>query len=256
MQRRDFLKLTGLTPLLLAVPEVYAQVPAVHWERVLVLVELRGGNDGLNTVVPYQDEQYYRLRPQLAVPRQSVVQLSEQLGFNPALEPLMPVWQAHELAIVLGVGYPNPNRSHFRSIEIWDTASNSDEVLQEGWIARLFARQKMLDTPTRPPTLASQVDAARRRRCAPRQSAKRRSGSEAGPAVAELSGRVATRGRHGCLQPSRPRPSWTGTRRGRRGRGRGSATRSNHARRRPRPDAHGPGSPAERSDRPRTVRDR
>ena len=142
MQRRDFLKLTGLTPLLLAVPEVYAQVAAVHWERVLVLVELRGGNDGLNTVVPYQDEQYYRLRPQLAVPRQSVVQLSEQLGFNPALEPLMPVWHAGELAIVLGVGYPNPNRSHFRSIEIWDTASNSDEVLQEGWVARLFARQK------------------------------------------------------------------------------------------------------------------
>ncbi len=134
MKRRDFLTLTGLAPLLLAVPEVYAQAPGVHWERVLVLVELRGGNDGLNTVVPYQDEQYYRLRPQLAVPRQNVLQLSEQLGFNPVLEPLMPVWQARELAIVLGVGYPNPNRSHFRSIEIWDTASNSAEVLQEGWI--------------------------------------------------------------------------------------------------------------------------
>jgi len=142
MRRRDFLKLTGLTPLVLAVPEVGAQATGVHWERVLVLVELRGGNDGLNTVVPYRDEQYYRLRPQLAVPRQSVLQLSEQLGFNPALEPLMPLWQARELAIVLGVGYTNPNRSHFRSIEIWDTASNSDEVLQEGWIARLFAKQK------------------------------------------------------------------------------------------------------------------
>src|SRR2546421_9706527 len=142
MQRRDVLKLTGLAALALAVPEVYGQAVGVHWDRVLVLVELRGGNDGLNTVVPYQEEQYYRLRPQLAVPRQSIVQLSEQLGFNPALEPLMPVWQAHELAVVLGVGYPNPNRSHFRSIEIWDTASNSDEVLPAGWIARLFARQK------------------------------------------------------------------------------------------------------------------
>jgi len=142
MRRRDFLKLTGLAPLVLAVPEVYGQAGGVHWERVLVLVELRGGNDGLNTVVPYRDEPYYRLRPQLAVPRQSVLQLSEQLGFNPALEPLMPLWQARELAVVLGVGYANPNRSHFRSIEIWDTASQSDEVLQEGWIARLFAKQK------------------------------------------------------------------------------------------------------------------
>ncbi len=142
MRRRDFLKLTGLAPLVLAVPEVYGQAGGVHWERVLVLVELRGGNDGLNTIVPYRDEQYYRLRPQLAVPRQSVLQLSEQLGFNPALEPLMPLWQARELAVVLGVGYANPNRSHFRSIEIWDTASQSDEVLQEGWIARLFAKQK------------------------------------------------------------------------------------------------------------------
>lgn len=149
MKRRDFLKLTGLTPLLLAIPEVYAQAPAAHWERVLVLVELRGGNDGLNTVVPYQDEQYYRLRPQLAVPRQNVLQLNEQLGFHPALEPLMPVWQARQLAIVLGVGYASPNRSHFRSIEIWDTGSNSEEVLQEGWIARLFARQKP------PPTFAA-----------------------------------------------------------------------------------------------------
>src|SRR5262245_7592214 len=98
MERRDFLKLTGLTPLLLAVPEVHAQATALHWERVLVLVELRGGNDGLNTVIPYQDEQYYRLRPQLAVARPSVLQLSEQLGFHPALEPLMPVWHAGELA--------------------------------------------------------------------------------------------------------------------------------------------------------------
>jgi uncharacterized protein (DUF1501 family) len=142
MRRRDFLHRTALAPLALAVPAVYAQPAGVHWDRVLVLVELRGGNDGLNTVVPYHDEQYYRLRPQLAVPRQSVLQLSEHLGFHPAFEPLMPLWQARELAVILGVGYPNPNRSHFRSIEIWDTASNSNEVLQEGWIARLFATHK------------------------------------------------------------------------------------------------------------------
>lgn len=140
MQRRDFLKLAGLTPLMLAVPHVFGQPAAPGpWERVLVLVELAGGNDGLNTVVPYSDPQYYQARPQLAVARQSVLQLSPQLGFNPVLEPLMPAWHARELAMVLGVGYPQPNRSHFRSIEIWDTASGSDQVLQAGWIAQLFA---------------------------------------------------------------------------------------------------------------------
>lgn len=142
MKRRDFLKYAGLSPLALMLPEVAAQTPEKHWDRVLILLELRGGNDGLNTVIPYQDEQYYRLRPQIAVPRQNVVQLSEQLGFHPALEPLMPVWQARELAVVLGVGYPDPNRSHFRSIEIWDTASNSNETLPAGWLSRLFAKDK------------------------------------------------------------------------------------------------------------------
>lgn len=141
MQRRTLLKFASVAPFCLALPEVTALAPSAHWERVLILVELRGGNDGLNTVVPYQDETYYRLRPQIAVPRPQVLQLSEQLGLHPALAPLMPAWQAHELAVVLGVGYPQPNRSHFRSIEIWDTASNSTEVLQDGWIARLFARQ-------------------------------------------------------------------------------------------------------------------
>jgi uncharacterized protein (DUF1501 family) len=140
MQRRDFLKFSGLIPLTLAVPNVFAQPATLGpWQRVLVLVELEGGNDGLNTVVPYSDPQYYQVRSQLAVARQSVLQLSPQLGFNPALEPLMPAWQARELALVLGVGYPQPNRSHFRSIEIWDTASGSEQVLQTGWLAQLFA---------------------------------------------------------------------------------------------------------------------
>lgn len=117
-----------------------------QWDRVLVLLELNGGNDGLNTVVPYADPAYYRLRPQLAVSRDGVIQLSHELGFNPALQSLMPAWQARELGVILGVGYPNPNRSHFRSIEIWQTGSSSDEVLQEGWIARLFADSRPPET--------------------------------------------------------------------------------------------------------------
>lgn len=106
-------------------------------DRAVVLVELNGGNDGLNTVVPYSDPAYYRLRPALAVARESVLQLTETLGLHPALKPLFPVWQAGELAVALGVGYQPPNRSHFRSIEIWNAGTDSDS-LQDGWVARAF----------------------------------------------------------------------------------------------------------------------
>ncbi len=102
-------------------------------------MELNGGNDGLNTIMFYTDRRYYQLRPRLAVSHDSVLRLSERLGFNPALEPLMQPWKNQDLALVLGVGCPRPNRSHFRSIEIWETASNSKEVLQQGWIACLFS---------------------------------------------------------------------------------------------------------------------
>jgi uncharacterized protein (DUF1501 family) len=106
--------------------------------RILLLVELKGGNDGLNTVVPYADAKYRELRPGLAVARDHVLQLDERVGFNHKLEPLMESWKAGDLAIVQGVGYPYPNRSHFRSIEIWDTASASNQTLSEGWIAQAF----------------------------------------------------------------------------------------------------------------------
>ena len=104
--------------------------------RTLILLELAGGNDGLNSVVPYSNPAYYRSRPKLAVQRDRVLQVDESLGLNPALEPLMAAWEAGDLAAVLGVGYPRPNRSHFRSIEIWNTASASDETLQDGWLDR------------------------------------------------------------------------------------------------------------------------
>jgi uncharacterized protein (DUF1501 family) len=106
--------------------------------RILLLVELKGGNDGLNTVVPYANPEYERLRGRLAIPRDQVVTLTEQAGLHPSLEKLMPTWRDGKLAIVQGVGYPQPNLSHFRSIEIWDTASKSDEYLEEGWLARAF----------------------------------------------------------------------------------------------------------------------
>ena len=135
--RRDFLKLATLAPFAgrPALAAALAQSP----RRLLVLIELRGGNDGLNTVVPYADPAYPALRPRIAVPRDQVLKLTETTGLHPSLEKLHARWEARELAIVQGVGYPQPNLSHFRSIEIWDTASKSDEYLEAGWLARAFA---------------------------------------------------------------------------------------------------------------------
>jgi uncharacterized protein (DUF1501 family) len=105
----------------------------------LVLIELKGGNDGLNTVVPYADPFYYRLRPRLAVSRDTVLPLDERVALHPALDPLMPLWQSGQLAIVQGLGYPRFNLSHFRAMEIWDTASDAHRYLRDGWLARAFA---------------------------------------------------------------------------------------------------------------------
>ncbi len=139
MKRREFLTCLGGAGVLALAPGLAAAAGAAPWQRLLILVELKGGNDGLNTVVPYADPDYYSLRPRIGIRREEVLQISERLGFHPSLQALLPLWQARELAVVQGVGYANPNLSHFRSIEIWDTASNSEEFLQQGWLARAFA---------------------------------------------------------------------------------------------------------------------
>ncbi len=137
MKRRDFLRIGGASVAWAALPSLAPAQGAPR--RLLLLVELKGGNDGLNTVVPYADPLYARLRPRIGLKRDEVLQLDERAALHPALKPLWPLWQARELAVVQGVGYAEPNLSHFRSIEIWDTASRSDQVLQEGWLARAFA---------------------------------------------------------------------------------------------------------------------
>jgi len=136
MDRREFVRLAVSAPIAtwcLPVAAVAAR------RRLLILVELKGGNDGLNTVVPFADPAYARLRPRLAIARDTLLALSESAGLHPSLETLMPLWKDGQLAIVQGVGYPDPNLSHFRSIEIWDTASKSSEYLDDGWLSRAFA---------------------------------------------------------------------------------------------------------------------
>ena len=113
--------------------------------KTLILLQLAGGNDGLATVIPYTDPAYAAARKTIAPADADLLKLDDTLAFHPALAPLMDAWKAGDFAIALGVGYPDPNRSHFRSTDIWETASASREVLSTGWLARLL-------TPgTRPP---------------------------------------------------------------------------------------------------------
>jgi len=141
MKRREFLQASAAAGVAILAPRFAAAQSALPegYSRLLVLVELKGGNDGLNTVVPYADQAYYGLRPRIGIRRDDVLQLDGRTGLHPSLAPLMPLWQARELAVVQGVGYPSPNLSHFRSIEIWDTASRAEEYLSDGWLARAFA---------------------------------------------------------------------------------------------------------------------
>jgi uncharacterized protein (DUF1501 family) len=106
-----------------------------------VLVELKGGNDGLNTLVPIDDPATRDCGRRLAIGRDSAVRLTDRAALHPSLAPLVPLWERRQLAILQGVGYPDPNLSHFRSIEIWETASRSDQVLADGWLARAFGKR-------------------------------------------------------------------------------------------------------------------
>ncbi len=138
----------------LPVPAAMAAVPIMPLSKVrreqrggsrtLVLVELAGGNDGLNTIVPQADELYAKLRPTIGLAKDDTIAVGGGMAFNAALRPLMPVWERGDLAVVLGVGYPRPNLSHFRSIEIWETASDSEEILQEGWLSVAIAAHPAL----------------------------------------------------------------------------------------------------------------
>ncbi len=105
---------------------------------ILVVIQLAGGNDGLNTIIPFQDDLYFKARPQLAVPKNQVLPIDSRVGLNPSLMALKGIYDDGNLAIIQGVGYPNPNRSHFRSTEIWQTASNAQQYLTKGWIGRYF----------------------------------------------------------------------------------------------------------------------
>jgi uncharacterized protein (DUF1501 family) len=104
-------------------------------DNVLVVLQLSGGNDALNTIVPYSDPLYLDNRPVVRIDPEKVLPIDDRIGFNPALEPIKALWDQGKVAIIQGVGYPNPNRSHFRSMDIWHTCE-PDKVGTEGWLGR------------------------------------------------------------------------------------------------------------------------
>ena len=104
-------------------------------DRILVLINLQGGNDGLNTVVPFSMQQYYRYRPTMGIAPNDVLRLNDQVGLNPALRPLKAMYDKGGMAVIQGVGYPQPDHSHFRSTEIWQTAE-PEKYATTGWLGR------------------------------------------------------------------------------------------------------------------------
>jgi uncharacterized protein (DUF1501 family) len=153
IKRKQFLQVGSLATASLMLPkflkafEKPAMVPAGN--KVVVVVQFSGGNDGLNTVIPITNDIYYRERPKLGITKTNAVQLTDEVGLNPALAGFKELFNDGSLGILNNVGYPNPDRSHFRSMDIWQTASNSNEYVSTGWIGRyLDAQCKGCDKPT------------------------------------------------------------------------------------------------------------
>jgi len=153
LDRRQFIRLAGLTALTATVPAFLHKtglvlagqarqqpnpLPGLKDNHVLVIVQLAGGNDGLNTLVPYADDVYYKLRPRLGIAPQKVLRLDDRVGLHPEMIELHKLFNDGGLAVVPNVGYPNPSRSHFRATDIWETASPADRMWKTGWVGRYF----------------------------------------------------------------------------------------------------------------------
>jgi uncharacterized protein (DUF1501 family) len=141
--RRDFLKTSSLVGLGASVPSFLARTafaapdagkPGAK-DTILVVVQLTGGNDGLNTVIPFKDELYAKYRPSIKVPADQVKKVNDSIGLHPSLDGLAGLLEDKALSVVQGVGYPNPSQSHFRSMDIWQAASTA-ETLTEGWVGK------------------------------------------------------------------------------------------------------------------------
>ena len=153
MNRRNFLSLTGtFTGGMLVLPEFLhafgSQNSLVIGEQCLVFIQLNGGNDGLNTFIPYENPLYYDLRTKIAINKDEVIGKNKGMAFHPALKDFAQMQQNGDLSVIQNVGYPEPVRSHFRSQEIWQTATDSNKYLNEGWLGRYLDLQCNDHQPT------------------------------------------------------------------------------------------------------------
>ena len=145
IKRRDFIQTGSLATASLFVPrflkafEGGRAVPPGN--KVVVVLQLSGGNDGLNTVIPVTNDLYYRSRPKIGIEKGKALRLTDDVGLHPALSAFADAYGNGELGILNNVGYPNPDRSHFRSMDIWHTASQSNEYLHTGWLGRYLDAQ-------------------------------------------------------------------------------------------------------------------
>lgn len=156
MDRRKFLKQSSLGSSLFFVPSFVRAFEEVATSKLgykrLVIIQLSGGNDGLNTVVPFRNDLYYKERPTLGLMPKDIIKLNDELGLNTSLAPLKRLYDKGYVSIINNVGYPNPIRSHFRSMDIWQTGSDSNQYSQSGWIGRY------LDTYGKDPHSAIEID--------------------------------------------------------------------------------------------------
>ena len=147
--RRKFLKLSGAAVVgasaaVLSIEDIAkaAQTqPLPPGTPIVVVVTLYGGNDGLNTVIPYTDSLYYSMRPEISYKPEKILPLSDGLGLNPGMTDLKTMWDQKKVAVIRGVGYPNPDHSHFASMAIWQTASPFSHI-STGWLGRWLDTQK------------------------------------------------------------------------------------------------------------------
>lgn len=141
VSRRRFIQLSSLATVSMMVPkflkafEQPGALPGTNG-KVLVMVQLSGGNDGLNTVIPVRNDIYYQSRPLLGIKREDALSLTDDIGLNPAFKGIKGLYDQGYVSILNNIGYPDPNRSHFRSMDIWQTGSKSDELLSTGWLGR------------------------------------------------------------------------------------------------------------------------
>jgi uncharacterized protein (DUF1501 family) len=138
MKRRNFIQLSTLATTAMMVPNFLRATGSLISAngKKLVIVQLSGGNDGLNTIIPFRNDIYYKSRPTLAIKEDKVIKLNDELAMNDAMLGMKDLFDEGMLTIINNVGYPNPDRSHFRSMDIWHTASDSSDYINTGWIGR------------------------------------------------------------------------------------------------------------------------